>query len=79
LAENPNAHGRASTTLLVDTENSEHWDQWLHTVSDTADAPKVIAQSLQLEYLTDKTKEATLHMKGKRMKRLGYDMSHWFL
>jgi hypothetical protein len=66
-------------TLLVDTEDSEHWERWLRALDDMADAPKIIAQSLPPDYLSDKTKEAALHMRGKRMQRLGYEMSHWFL
>jgi hypothetical protein len=63
----------------VDTEDSEHWERWLRALDDMADAPKIIAQSLPPDYLSDKTKEATLHMRGKRMQRLGYEISHWFL
>jgi hypothetical protein len=65
--------------LLVDVESAGHWERWVQAVSRTPKAPKIIAQSLPPEHLSDKSKEAGLHMSGKRMRHLGYGMTYLFL
>jgi hypothetical protein len=65
--------------LLVDVTSGSHWERWLQGVSGTKFAPKVIAQSLPPGFLSDKEKEAEWHSRGKRLQRLGYGVSYWYL
>jgi hypothetical protein len=65
--------------LLVDSTSGSHWERWLQGVCGTKNAPKIIAQSLPPEFLSDKEKEIEWHSRGKRLQHLGYGGTYWYL
>jgi hypothetical protein len=65
--------------LLVDVDDSEHWERCLEETVETDKAPTVILQCLPPEFLVHTAKEATLHQRDKRMKKRGYQVVYWFL
>jgi hypothetical protein len=65
--------------LLVDVDDSEHWERCLDETVGTDKVPTVVLQCLPPKFLVHSAKEATLHQRDKRMKKRGYQVVYWFL
>jgi hypothetical protein len=65
--------------LLVDLQCFTMWERWVEHAVTTGSAPSVVAQALSPEYLSDGPKDTALHLRGKRLKRLGYTAVYWYL
>jgi hypothetical protein len=59
--------------LLMDLDDSEHWERCMEKAVGTEAAPTVILQCLPPEFLAHNTHETTLHQRDK------YHVVYWFL
>jgi hypothetical protein len=65
--------------LMIDLQDFTGWERWLEQASQNGSIPRAVVQALPPEYLSDGPKETELHLRGKRLKRLGYTAIYWYL